>query len=121
MTLQSGSLTEDPSHKTGSPLRYNLKVKVRGSAKPIPNRRANLSASSLSLGLCRWLSGKEPTCQYRRPGLNPWVGKTPWSRKWQPIPVFLPEKFQGQRNLMGYGPWGYERLRQDIRTKHQQP
>ena len=85
MTLQSGSQTEDPSHKTGSPLRYNLKVKVRGRAKPIPNRQAKSSASSLSLGLYRWLSGKEPICQYRQPGLNPWVGKTPWSRKWQPI------------------------------------
>ena len=22
-------------------------------------------------------------------GFNPWVGKIPWKRKWQPIPVFL--------------------------------
>ena len=29
-----------------------------------------------------------------------------WRRKWQPIPVFLPEEFHGQRNLMGYRPWG---------------
>ena len=21
---------------------------------------------------------------------DPWVGKIPWRRKWQPIPVFLP-------------------------------
>ena len=27
-----------------------------------------------------------------------------WIRKWQPTPVFLPEKFHGQRNLMGYCP-----------------
>ena len=26
--------------------------------------------------------------------------------KWQPTPVFLPEKFHGQRNLTGYSPWG---------------
>ena len=37
---------------------------------------------------------------------NPWVGKMPWSRKWQPTPVFLPGKFHGQRNLAGYRPWG---------------
>ena len=25
---------------------------------------------------------------------NHWVRKIPWSRKWQPTPVFLPGKFQ---------------------------
>ena len=34
----------------------------------------------------------------RRPGFNPWVGKTPWSRKWQPTTVFLPGKSPGQRS-----------------------
>ena len=29
-----------------------------------------------------WLSNKEPTCQCRRWGFNPWVGKIPWRRKW---------------------------------------
>ena len=24
--------------------------------------------------------------------LDPWVGKIPWRRKWQPTPVFLPGK-----------------------------
>ena len=41
----------------------------------------------------RWLSGKESVCQYRSPrrrGFHPWMGKMPWSRKWQPTPVFLP-------------------------------
>ena len=27
----------------------------------------------------------------------------PWRRKWQLTPEFLPGKFQGQRNLLGYG------------------
>ena len=27
--------------------------------------------------------------QCRRPGFNPWVGKIPWKREWQPAPVFL--------------------------------
>ena len=30
----------------------------------------------------------------------------PWSRKKQPTPVFLPGKFQEQRSLAGYSPWG---------------
>ena len=32
-------------------------------------------------------------------------GKIPWSKKWQPTPVFLPEKLHGQRSLAGYSPW----------------
>ena len=32
----------------------------------------------------------------------------PWSRKCQPTPVFLPGKFQGQRSLAGYSPWGHQ-------------
>ena len=38
-------------------------------------------------------SGKEPTCRCRRLKryrFNPWVGKIPWRRTWQPTPVFLP-------------------------------
>ena len=60
------------------------------------------------LGLLRWLSSKESTCQHRRlkrHGFDPWVGKIPWSRKWQPTPVFLRGKFHGQRSLAGYSPW----------------
>ena len=41
-----------------------------------------------------------------RPGFNPWVGKIPWRRKWQPTPVFLPGESHGWRSLVGYSPWG---------------
>ena len=54
----------------------------------------------------RWLSGKESACQCRRHEFNPWVGKMPWSRKWQPTPVFLPGKSHGQRSLVDYSPRG---------------
>ena len=33
--------------------------------------------------------------------------KIPWRRKWQPAPVFLPEKSYGQRSLVAYSPWGF--------------
>ena len=55
--------------------------------------------------LPRWQSGKESTCQCRRrkrQGLDPWVGKIPWRRKWQRTPVSLLGKSHGQRSLMGY-------------------
>ena len=58
------------------------------------------------LGFPRWLSGKESTCQWRRWWFDPWVGKIPWRRKWQSIPVFLPGESHGQRSLAGYSPWG---------------
>ena len=51
-------------------------------------------------------SGKESSCQCRQCRLDPWVGNTPWRRKWQHAPVFLPGKFHGQRSLAGYCPWG---------------
>ena len=35
-----------------------------------------------------------------------WVGKIPWSRKWQHAPVFLSRKSHGQRRLASYSPWG---------------
>ena len=41
-------------------------------------------------------------------GFNPWFGKIPWRREWQPTPVFLPGKSYGQRSLAGYSPWGHE-------------
>jgi len=34
----------------------------------------------------------------KRPGFNPWFGKIPWKRAWQPTPVLLP----------GESPWTEE-------------
>ena len=44
--------------------------------------------------------------QCRRPRFDPWVGKIPWRRAWQPTPVFLPGESHGQRSLAGYSPLG---------------
>ena len=38
--------------------------------------------------------------EHRRCRYDPWVGKMPWNRKWQPPPIFSPEK-----NLMDRGAW----------------
>ena len=40
-----------------------------------------------------------PCRRHKRCRFNPWVGKIPWSRKWQPTLVFLPGKSHGQRSL----------------------
>ena len=45
----------------------------------------------------QWLSCKESACnagdhlQCKKPKFDPWVGKIPWRRKWQPTPVFCLE------------------------------
>ena len=67
-------------------------------------------------------SGKESACQFsrcRRCGFDPWNGKIPWRRKWQPPPVFLLRKFLGQRGLVGYSPWVHKRVGHDLATKQQ--
>ena len=56
-----------------------------------------------------WLNGKENACQcrrHRRLKFDSWEGKIPWSRKWQPTPVFLPGKSYGQRSLVDCSAWG---------------
>ena len=34
------------------------------------------------------------------PRFDPWVGKIPWRREWQPAPVLLPGKSHGWRSLV---------------------
>jgi len=46
----------------------------------------------------------ESAYQCRRFGFNPWVGKIPWRRAWQPSPVFLPRESHRQGSLVGYSP-----------------
>ena len=61
-----------------------------------------------------WCSGKESTCQCRRHkrwGFDPWVGKIPWSRKWQPTPLIIRAcripwtEEHGQLQSMGLQSW----------------
>ena len=72
-----------------------------------------LGPSAKNFGLLRWLSGKESTCpcrRHRRLEFDHWNEEIPWSRKWQPTPVFLPEKFHGLRSLAGCSQWGHKEL-----------
>jgi len=66
----------------------------------------NLHLPSYKTGLPRWRWwSSNPPCQCRRHkrcGFNPWIGKIPWRRKWQPTPVFVPGESRGQRSLVGY-------------------
>ena len=65
---------------------------------------------SLSNGLPRCSSGKEPARQCKRHKFHPWARKIPWRRKWQPTKIFLPGQSHGQRSLVGCSPWGGKEL-----------
>ena len=67
-----------------------------------------LSLPYCSSGLAKWCSGKESAWQSRRcrkHEFHPWVGKSPWSRKWQHTPVFLPRNFHEQRTVTKSQTW----------------
>ena len=75
------------------------------------------------LQLPRRLSAKESAYQcrrWKRCGFNPWCGKIPWRRAWQPTPVFLPGEFHGQRSLAGRSPWGVQRVGNNGARMHTQ-
>ena len=87
--------------------------------------RAFKTHSNAIKGFPWWLSGKNQpvnagdTGEEGRWG-SEWVRKIPWRRKWQPTPVFLPGKTHGEGSLVGYSPWGSERVGHDLVTKQKQ-
>ena len=45
---------------------------------------------------------KNSPAQCRRLRFDLWVEEIPWTKKWQPTPVFLPGNFHVLRRLEGY-------------------
>ena len=74
------------------------------------HRTAKYYGTELNNGLSWWLRHQRLYLQSRIPGFNPWVGKNPWGRAWQPTPVFSPGEPRGQRSLASYTPWGCKEL-----------
>ena len=65
--------------------------------------------------------GSETNCQCRRHRrrrreFDPWVGKIPWRREWQPTPIFFPGEFHEQRSLVGYSLRTWTRLKTRAHT-----
>ena len=86
-----------------------IKIANKNISKILRGVNLEVQNNSVFKGYLRCLSGKESFCQckrHRRCGFDPWVGKIPWRRKWQPTPIFLPGKSHGQRSLEGYSPQG---------------
>ena len=48
---------------------------------------------------------------------DPWIGKSPWRREWQPTPGFLPGESHGQRTLVGYIVHGVAKSRTQLSNR----
>ena len=68
-----------------------------------PSHLLGLSLNA-AWGFLSGSDGKRICLQYRRPGFDLWVGKTPWRSEWQPTQVFLPGQSHRQGSLAGYRP-----------------
>ena len=51
------------------------------------------------------LSDRESACQCRRRGFDPWVGKTPWRRKWQYTEFSCLGSPMDRGAWWGFSPW----------------
>ena len=80
---------------------------VSGATLPVPIL-PSLCTNDLSLcfHVCSGSEVKASAWIAGEPGFDPWVGKSPWRRKWQPTPVLLPGESHGGRSLVGYSPRG---------------
>ena len=77
----------------------------------ITNTCFNISVNQM--GFPGGASGKVAACQCRRHKrcrFNPWAGKIPWKRAWQPSRIFFFGEPHGQRSLVGYSPQGHKEL-----------
>ena len=112
---RSEDKTSSPHQRLPNP-RYNQATKNL----KMWERYLNYSESILHVVLSWRLSGKEYISWCRTHRFDPWVGKTPWRRKWQPTPGFWPGKPQQWRSLGGYSPWICKGVGYCWATKRQQ-
>ena len=91
LSLQEDSLPTEPP---GNPLMLFNDAELSTNCK-----RLSLVAQTIRICL-----------QCRRLGFDPWVGMISWRKEWIPTLIFLPGKPHGQRNLVGYSPWGHKEL-----------
>ena len=57
-------------------------------------------------GLPWWLNGKESTCNVEDLGSVPGLGRSPGEGQSNLFQYFCLENPHGQRNLVGFSPWG---------------
>ena len=90
-------------------------LELRGGSLEEKKKQKNPDLS-VSISIPWWLSSKRIHLQCRRcrrHGFDPWVGKIPWRRKWQPTPVLLPGKIPWTEKPCKLQSLGSQRVRQD--------
>ena len=103
-------LGRSPGKGKGYPLQYSgleyfMGCIIHGVTESDTTERLSLSLWGFP---CSSLVKNLPAVQ--ETGFDPWVGKIPWRRKWQPTAVSLPGKSHGQRSLVGCSPRGLKEL-----------
>ena len=68
------------------------------------DRGKNIITKYERLGLPWWLSSEEPACDEGDPGLIPGLGGIPGEGNGNPLQLFLPREFHGQRTLENGAP-----------------
>ena len=115
----------DPGINLGSPTLHvdSLPAELPGKPKntgvhSLFPLQGNFPAQELNQGLlhCRWILyqvsyQEDPAMQ--GPGFNPWFGKIPWRRAWQPTLVFLPGESPWAEEPGRVQSMGFQRVRHD--------
>ena len=99
-----------PGHFKGTVHPYS----VTHSPPSWPSRETSIACHickeiSMAWHICKLL-GTLVNISWLRCGFDPWVGKVPWRRKWQPAPISLPRESHGWRSLADWSPWGCKEL-----------
>ena len=121
-TVKLCSDLEQERHAKISSQTWQVLQQLKVHLEFIPQLQSTQQLNWTDIHICGflwWLRGKESTCQCRRCRFDPWVGKIPWIRKWQPTPVFLPGKCHRWSRLVNYSPWGHNRIGYNSKTKQQ--
>ena len=96
---------------SSTPCRLSLEISLETSAEFYVGRRVCGRVKSTGLGARQELPWGPAVKNLpanagdnKRLRFDPWLGKIPWRRAWQPTPVFLPGESHGQRSLESYSP-----------------
>ena len=77
-----------------------------------------LLVASFSGGFPGGSDSRESACSPGNPGFDPWVGKIPWSRKWQFLPGILAWRMLWTEEPGRLQSMGSQRVRHDCRTNN---
>ena len=117
--LENESFFKDKIKRKQTIIRYLWKIiyrKIHRSRRVFQGERSSQEGNEVKRRPLGWARIQCECCHYwalrvalvgKIPpagGFDPWVGKIPWRRAWQPTPVFLPGESQGLRSLVGYSP-----------------